>query len=151
MVYWQWEASQVLELDSSLIQQVIPFEKTDFTITVRNDYGCELIDRVSVFVNKDNQFEAPNAFSPNGDGRNDFFLLFGKESNVEKIELFEIYDRWGNKVFESRNMELNNEPTGWDGRLNGQLLSVGVYVWMAKVKRIDGEEAIVYGDVALVR
>jgi gliding motility-associated-like protein len=151
LVYWRWEALPKMEMDSSLVLEVSPFEKTDFTITVLNDYGCSLTDEVSVFVNKDDQFDAPNAFSPNGDGRNDFFLLYGKESNIEGIDLFEIYDRWGNKIFSTENMEINNELTGWDGRQNGRLLSSGVYVWMAKVRRVDGEVALVYGDVALMR
>lgn len=152
VVYWQWTASPALEMDSALIQEVQPVErKTDFTLTVRNDYGCELTGSVSVFVDKESQFDAPSAFSPNGDGRNDRFVLYGKPSNVETIDLFEIYDRWGNKVFETTGMELNNELTGWDGAVNGQLLSPGVYVWMARVQRVDGEMIMVYGDVALVR
>lgn len=148
---WQWRAAPDVAIDSSLVLEARPFEKTNFTLTVRNDYGCVLQDEISVFVDKEFLIGAPNAFSPDGDGLNDRFLLFGKTSNIERIESFQIFDRWGNKVFEASDLELNNETAGWDGRYKNQLLNTGVYIWIAKVIRVDQETSLLSGDVVLIR
>lgn len=59
---------------------------------------------------------------------------------------FAIYDRWGNKVFESQNINL-----GWDGTYKGYPLTVGTYMWYLKATYLDGTSFVKSGSVALVR
>ena len=76
----------------------------------------------------------PNVFTPNGDGYNEFFTpnlkdetnLFLILNNMSKME-FEVYDRWGIRVFKS-----NNEWPKWDGKYNGELTSPGTYFYIFK-------------------
>lgn len=116
--------------------QVLVFndcEERTFTADVRECERCE--------------FYGPSAFSPNNDGVNDEFRpLTGCEILEYSLQIF---DRWGNLLFETTDPDL-----GWNGMLNGQLLSTGVYVWwLDYTVRENGqpESKIVTGDVAIVK
>jgi gliding motility-associated-like protein len=58
----------------------------------------------------------PNTFTPNNDGHNDVFRIRG--NGVTKINHFRVFDRWGNKVFESLDVSPNSDLAGWNGKLN---------------------------------
>jgi len=96
-----------------------------------------LVLREDCFVNFD--FYAPNVFSPNGDGENDRFELFG--AGLEVLHL-QVYDRWGAMIFEN-----NDAPSAW---WEGSDVQPGVYTWVAKVRQL-GREGRVAGGVAVVR
>ena len=90
----------------------------------------------------------PNAFSPDGDGINDLFIpsIVG---NDERIHVFQVFDRWGEMIYETNNMQ-----RGWDGRYRegGEILPTGVYVWKLRTKyegSADREEYI--GSVTLLK
>jgi len=86
----------------------------------------------------------PTSFSPNDDGINDFAQPFGNDFTELSLE---IYNRWGGKVFETE-----NAPFAWDGKLDGQAASEGVYVLIFKYEnQRNGKEEIVSEDVLLVR
>ncbi|WP_243751757.1 T9SS type B sorting domain-containing protein [Niastella caeni] len=87
----------------------------------------------------------PNAFTPNGDGKNDnlYPLNAWKATNLE----FYIYNRYGQVVFHTTNW-----ANKWDGRINGQLQSIGVYVWSLRYTLIDtGEKVFKRGTTVLIR
>jgi gliding motility-associated-like protein len=91
---------------------------------------------------------APNIFSPNGDGTND---IFGLESpDFGRILALNVYDRWGNLVFQTKNT-LFQDPAGWDGLYQNQTMPAGVYVWLASIEFVDGQQQFFSGDVTLVR
>ncbi|MBK6890339.1 MAG: gliding motility-associated C-terminal domain-containing protein [Sphingobacteriales bacterium] len=117
-----------------------------FTITATDQYGCSATDEVTVKVIKENKVIAPNAFTPNSDGKNDVFNLVG--SNITSYSLA-VYDRWGTLLFENPNAT----PTsgGWDGTKNGKLMDVGTYVYSAKVTFGDGKTKEIKGNIALIR
>ena len=85
----------------------------------------------------------PNIFSPNVDGQNDVFRVRGE--NIETLHLT-VYNRWGEKVFESQ-----NKNDGWDGNYKGQPCSPDVYVYHATIMFEDGTETSRKGNVTLVR
>ncbi len=95
-------------------------------------------------------YELPNAFTPNGDGQNDFFNPFPYRF-VERIDM-QIYNRWGQLVFETEDPDIN-----WDGtNLNGDNLAEGTYFYKAKVfeKRLEGvieNMEILSGYIELIR
>ena len=81
----------------------------------------------------------PNAFSPDGDNTNDLFQVIGKGLNHITIE---IYNRWGQLVFEAPNL---SEP--WDGTYRGQPCPIGTYVYQLKVDALTSQA----GTITLVR
>lgn len=93
----------------------------------------------------------PNAFSPNADGINDFFTIYGELPDVVVVENLMIFDRWGNQIHNQSNFLPNEENVGWDGTFKGKLMPVGTYVYVAEVRFLDGETAIYRGDILLVK
>ena len=98
----------------------------------------------TIGVEKPLTLYAPNAFSPDGDGVNDHFQIRGQ--GVEDYNL-EIYNRWGQMVFQSENIN-----TRWNGEYRGKQVPIGTYVYQVKSISVSGNEVMVKdGFVALVR
>ena len=85
----------------------------------------------------------PNAFSPNGDGHNDLLTYF--THNLVSIE-FSIYNRWGQKVFES-----NDASVFWDGKVKGTIQASGVFVYQVKANTTSGKKLQASGNFTLLR
>ena len=86
----------------------------------------------------------PNAFSPNGDGKNDKFMAKECE-NIAEFHAY-IFNRWGQKLFDW------TDPTdGWDGTHNGNPVKEGVYFILCKAKGTDGQNFTIRKDVNLLR
>jgi gliding motility-associated-like protein len=86
----------------------------------------------------------PNAFTPNGDGRNDLFFPF--PVGVKSLEYFQVYNRWGQLLFSTRAL-----GEGWDGRNAGQDQPAGVYIWQLKAVMEGDVEVKRQGTVVLIR
>ena len=113
--------------------------------------GCQETDALSIFVEKDAQVFVPTIFTPNGDIANDQ-LQISVGSFVSNIEIFQIFDRWGHKVYQLNNfLPLQSGSMYWDGRFEGQNCQSGVYVYYMEVEMIDGTKEIVKGDITLTR
>ena len=98
----------------------------------------------AVIVEKPYALYSPNAFSPDGDGINDFFKISGQGMIDFQIEIF---NRWGQMVYKS--IDLSN---GWDGTFKGKNLPTGTYVYKIKTSKYGVEQKLVKsGSVALVR
>src|SRR5690606_10679860 len=112
-----------------------PPETTTFTVIVTNEDGCTASASVEVRVIiprcEEPYIFIPTAFSPNGDDNNDVFKVRGEY--IDNLEMM-IYDRWGKEVFKTDN--LNN---GWDGRVNGELLTPDVYGYYVRIECLGGE------------
>jgi gliding motility-associated-like protein len=97
-------------------------------------------------VDMPSKLEAPNVFTPNGDGSNDIFFL--KTANLGEITAL-IFDRWGNKVYDVTSSTGN---IGWDGKnLQGKECAAGVYFYIVKAKGNDGVSYETKGNVSLYR
>ena len=125
---------------------VIPTEPTTYTVTVTDEFGCQVVADQLIRIHYENALIIPNAFSPNGDGENDIFRIRGV--NITDVQLL-IYNRWGQKVYDKA--DATNLDTGWDGTQNGQDAEIGVYVYYGTIKFIDGKEEIIKGNVSLIR
>ena len=93
----------------------------------------------------------PSAFSPDNDGINDIFQIFARPGIVENIHTFQIFDRWGNLLFEQTDFLPNNPSFGWDGIFRGKLMNNAVFAWYAQIEFIDGETELFEGDVTLLK
>lgn len=91
------------------------------------------------------ELEVPNAFSPNNDGRSDLFYLHGWENCVSSFS-FVVFDRWGEKVFETE-----DTAKGWDGTYKGQPMNPAVFVYYIKALTLTGEKLNKKGNISLIR
>jgi gliding motility-associated-like protein len=115
------------------------------TLYVQNSYGCRDTTIKPVEIGPEFTFYIPNAFTPNGDGVNDFF--YGKGIGIIKYELL-IFDRWGNEIFKGD--DLNKM---WDGRANGgsEIAQQDVYVWKVNLTDVFDKKHNYIGTVTLVK
>jgi gliding motility-associated-like protein len=116
------------------------------TLTVNNDFGC--MDSVSniITIIQDLSIYIPSAFTPNGDGLNDMFLVKGIGIEEEGFQMA-IYNRWGEQIFVS-----NNIDKGWDGlEKNNEQASLGVYVYKVDIISHTGASLTYTGHVTVVR
>ncbi|HXP51798.1 MAG TPA: gliding motility-associated C-terminal domain-containing protein, partial [Bacteroidia bacterium] len=119
-----------------------PLVNTVYYVTITDSIGCTKIDTVIIDVVCGNLF-IPEAFSPNGDGQND--KLYVRDDCIKTMN-FVVFDRWGNKVFET-----NDQNLPWDGTYKGKALNAGSYVYYLNATMYDGTSVTKKGNVALVR
>jgi len=124
-----------------------PTVTTTYIITIEDVYGCAIYDTVTIYVLEVNCDEhgiyVPNAFTPNGDNNND--ILYVRSNVISKI-YFTIYDRWGEKVFETSDIN-----KGWDGTFRGKPCDPGVFVYYLEVTCIDDQKNLRKGNITLIR
>jgi gliding motility-associated-like protein len=122
-----------------------PQQTTLFTVNVVDINGCKAEDTVTINVNTSTDIFIPNAFTPNNDGVNDQFKMFGELSNIYFLDI-SVFDRWGEKVFES------NDPNfEWDGTYRGEPAPIGVYIYVATAVFNNGSHRDFKGSVTLLR
>lgn len=108
-----------------------------------NSFGCKSRDEVCVEVTTDYNIYIPNVFTPNGDGNNDVFLVYG--TGLSKFEMT-IFDRWGEKLFNSK-----DQLQGWDGMYKGVLSKQDAYTYMVIYTSLDGKKHEKTGHVTLLK
>lgn len=146
-----WKDSTVLSCNDCFETSTIPTESTIYTAVLTSQEGCQLEVSQAIKVNKTKELHIPNAFSPNGDGVNDYFTVFGGTSYVRNIKSLQIFNRWGAKVFSKTNMDINDEAQGWSGKVGSTSSDMGVYIYVAEIEFIDGETKVMTGDVSLMK
>jgi gliding motility-associated-like protein len=116
-----------------------------YKVLVYNEAGCadSAFVKVKVFETMPTIF-VPNAFTPNGDGRND--LLRPIAAGMQRIEFFQVFNRWGQMVFST-----NINEHGWDGTIAGKHQGPGAYVWVVKAVDYTGVRYTQRGTVLLIR
>ncbi|HIA37225.1 MAG TPA: T9SS type B sorting domain-containing protein, partial [Flavobacteriales bacterium] len=122
------------------------------TLTTYTPEGCWDIVSHEVTIEGVYILFAPNAFTPNDDGDNEYFMPRGMGVEGDQFELY-IYDRWGDLIAEVTG-NFSNDPTiGWDGRANkGQhQAQIDVYVWLIKTEDVNGVRHEYVGHVSLIR
>lgn len=149
-VTFQWAPADQLNCSSCAAPIAQPLRTARFTVTITDPNGCRSTDSLAIIVQKNRPLYIPNAFSPNADGSNDYFTIYGGVS-ARSIHILRIFDRWGELLFEGKDLPLGSEPLGWDGSFRGQPLPSGTYIYYAEVEFIDGEILSVKGDVSLTR
>ncbi len=124
-----------------------PTETTTYQVTVLDGYGCTSVDTVTISVIdvicSEKYIYVPNAFTPNDDDNND--VLYVKADIANKL-YFAIYDRWGEMVFSTTDIN-----KGWDGTFKGKALDPAVFVYYLKVTCIDDVQFEKKGNITLIR
>lgn len=147
---YRWSPAEGLSCSDCAEPFAQPLKSSTYTLVGRSALGCvDSIRFVFEVIPRHNTY-APNAFSPNDDGENDFFTLFC-DRGVARIAHLSIFDRWGNEVFRVQNANPNATETHWDGSARGKPALQGIYVWRADIEFIDGETASRSGAVLLLK
>jgi gliding motility-associated-like protein len=143
--YYRWTPAEGLSCTDCPDPALVLGTSTRYTLECWDDPTCPLtcIYNISTRKKQGNVF-IPNIFSPNADGQNDFFEVFGTFFELKNMA---IYDRWGSLLFQS-----NNTDARWDGTFQNKLLTPGVYVY--KITYLDtytNQVVHVPGTVTIVR
>ncbi len=142
-----WDPTESLNDPNIAEPFAFPDETTAYTLEIIDSEGCNNEVQLSVVVVEPICEEPfvffPNAFTPNNDGENDIIQVFG--NHIEVMELV-IYNRWGQKVFESTDPQV-----GWDGTFEGETLEPDAYGFYLYVLCVGGEEYYKQGNIMLLK
>ena len=130
---YQWSPAAGLSRTDVADPEASPPETTTYVVQGVTPQGCIVTDTLTVTVASppaEATLFVPNLFSPNGDGQNDTFRLYGQ--NIASIT-WQIYDRQGTQLFEANRLEI-----GWNGEYQGHPLPNGVYLWKISGHHADG-------------
>ncbi|MDB5282071.1 MAG: domain containing protein [Bacteroidota bacterium] len=144
---FSWKPDSTLSATNIVNPVADPKQTTTYYVEVSDGNSCKRDDSVTVYVVRTSCAQSniyiPDAFSPNGDGKNDVLYVRGNEiSNL----YFAIYDRWGQRVFESRDI-----TKGWDGTFKGKKMDAAVFGYYAEGACPSGEKFLKKGNVTLIR
>ncbi|MBO9631929.1 MAG: gliding motility-associated C-terminal domain-containing protein [Chitinophagaceae bacterium] len=138
-IRFSWMPSDHINDPTRAQPSVSPKEDTRYILTVSSKDGCKATDDVWVKVLP--KVVVPNAFTPNGDGINDTWVLLYLESYPNCT--VDVFNRYGQRVFHS-----SGNGKAWDGRMNGSLLPPATYYWVIDLKNGKG---LLKGSVTIIR
>lgn len=146
-VAYQWFPQDGLTAPFQAVTGASPDKTTLYTLLAEDNNGCIYTDSVKVVVLdvicREPYIYVPNAFTPNGDNLND--ILYVRSAVAAEVRLV-IYDRWGEKVFET-----TEQSRGWDGTHRGQACDPGVFVYYLGVTCFDEQVFEKKGNITLIR
>ncbi len=141
---WTWYITNEPAVAGSVKEYETSFrEKGYHTVKLvsENQFGCSDTISYTIHIGYDSRIYVPNAFTPDGNGINDSFKAVG--FNIKSIHMT-IFNRWGEKLFESYGVN-----DAWDGTFKGQPVMDGVYIYMIDAEATDGEHYYLHGNVTL--
>jgi gliding motility-associated-like protein len=141
---YSWSPAENLSCNTCSNPIASPKETTQYCVTVPDQCHSKACVEVIVSCDAKMNYSVPNAFSPNGDGRNDEFCLKGW-STCSSVFNVMIFDRWGEKVFES-----SDPGFCWDGTYHGRKLAADVFVYVIRsetTKQVVNKK----GNITLIR
>ena len=147
---YSWSSTFGMECIGCLNSTITPTEDFTYELVVTDINGCTASDDITITVDNTRQVFIPNAFSPDGDGYNDYFFI-NAGVDVEIIQSLKVFDRWGGLVFSNNDISPNSYEAGWNGFANGKKANMGVYIYAAEILFIDGKVEIFSGDVTLIK
>lgn len=142
-----WNPDKTLSSTTVYNPIATPAKTTTYTVVISDSSGCNKQEQVTIYVfpskcTTQNVF-VPNTFSPNGDGKNDILYV---RSNALLELYFAVYDRWGELMFETTDINV-----GWDGTYKKIKSDPAVFAWYLRAKCYNGEEIKRKGNVTLIR
>lgn len=146
---WRWAADPGIRIDcdTCLSPTLYPEETGKVWLQAIDASGCLATDTVSLTVDRETELLAPNVITPNGDGINDWFYFSGR--GLITVEALTIYDRWGKKIFEGGESQINAPLSGWNGQNTNAPHSV--YFWTATLVWPDQSRQTRQGSFLLMK
>lgn len=143
---YAWSPAYAVACANCETTTVAPTNTTTYNVTVTDAFGCTATGATTVIVNSITDIFIPNAFTPNNDGNNDVFQIYGDVKAIQFLD-FKIFNRWGEIVFAT-----NQHNFAWDGMYKGQMVDGGVYIYTMKVVFLNGERRNDYkGSITVIR
>ena len=147
----QWSAPDPLSCSTCPLTTLGPLSVSQTVIvTGTTADGCTAVDDLEVKLRVTIDVFIPNSFTPNNDGINDVFSVYGNDQ-VVIVRNLAVFDRWGNALYARSDLPINDPSEGWDGMFRDELMDPGVYVYVVEVELLDGSIKLFKGDVTLVR
>ncbi len=140
-LYFKWFPTVSLNNPDISDPLASPAVNTRYIVTASTEFGCMATDAIDILVMPDSYFELPNAFVAGG-GLPFKPIKLGSST----LKSFMIYNRWGTKVFETKDINL-----GWDGTYNNELQPAGVYIYTIEATSANGHKISKQGNVTLIR
>ena len=144
-IHYLWSPAQWLSNIGIANPVALPQSDIRYYVKVSNDAGCFDIDSINVHLFKlEAGIYVPTAFTPNGDGSNDYFhpIIIGMKS----LNLFRVYNRWGQLMYSGTDAQ-----RGWDGTFGGKGQDPATYVWYAEGIDYKNNRIKKKGYVVLIR
>lgn len=129
--------------------EVSPEYTSQVFLEIMDDRGCRAEDDIIIYVRQTRGVYVPTAFTPNGDDTNNILTVRGRPGI--QINVFRVFDRWGEQVFEASSFEVNDPAFGWDGNFRSKEMPTGVYVWYVEAAYPDGFVEIYKGSTQILR
>lgn len=146
-----WTGPDDFSCSDCLSSMVSPSEDGVYYVEVTDIHGCTDLREITVkLTDLKSDIYLPTIFNPAAVGDDSKFTIF-HDGSIEKISSMEIFDRWGNKVFQSYDSYPGEDSACWNGTANGQLLSQGVYVYQFVLEMSDGPTQTIRGQLTLLR
>ena len=145
-----WTPSGTLDCDDCDDPTATPTGTTTYNISIIDETGCVATDSMTIFVNVVRPVYIPNAFSPNDDGINDFFIAYTGPAG-RLIKRLKVFDRWGELVFDGVDLTPGDEVAGWDGTFKGKPMNPAVFAYCIEIEFIDEVVILFEGDLQLVK
>lgn len=149
VVSWLWSPAATLSCADCPSPMAAPKMETAYSIKVANQWGCVAQDTIVVKLQcTQSKIHIPDAFTPNSDGKNDVFYISG--SGIKAIHYVRIFDRWGGILYEKRNPGIDDRSSGWNGKVNGQLVAPGTYVYVVEMECSSGDRFVKKGTITVI-
>lgn len=145
---WRMDAAEFF-CDTCRTVALRPIQPGWVYLEARNLNGCPAQDSFFVELNREAAVFLPDAFTPNSDGLNEQLVVFGGQS-VRRVTDYQIFDRWGEQVYQAQDLFLNQDSRYWDGSFKGRPMNPGVFVCMVEVEFWDGTRQRFAQDVTLL-
>lgn len=138
---YTWTPPEFLSCSDCQSTTANPYKSKVYTVTFEDENGC--IARDEVEIHFEGIIYVPNSFTPDGDGNNDYFSVVA--GNIKEFHLL-IFDRWGELIFES--YDVNGV---WDGTYGNEICKDGTYIWKIVYKDTENKKYNLVGHVNLLR
>jgi gliding motility-associated-like protein len=146
---WLWSPATDLSCADCATPVLRVRNNIAYSVKVTTAFNCVAQTNINVFAFcKSAQVFIPNAFTPDGDGLNDVLMIRG--SGI-RVNVFRIFNRWGEIVFEKMNFSPNDPNSGWDGKLRGVSVVPDVYVYTAEVVCDNNLQYTYKGNITLIK
>ncbi len=146
----EWSATDPIACPTCFFTTLGPLTtKQTVTVTGQTAEGCSASDMFDILVRININVYIPNSFSPDNDGINDIFSVYGNK-HVKGVRNLAIYDRWGNALYSRADLPINDPNEGWNGLFRDKMMDPGVYIYVVEVELLNGEIRLYKGDVTLV-
>jgi gliding motility-associated-like protein len=142
-INYSWSPNTFINNNKILTPKVFPQQNTQYTLTAVSTVGCGVAS-AGTMIKVYTDIYIPNAFTPNGDGKNDYFKIIAADGY--RFIKFQVYNRWGEIVFDAKDV-----GNGWDGTFKKLSQPAGPYVYVLELQTTTGKKIIKTGTVILIR